>query len=235
MSVKIYLTEDEKRAISEIDQSAFDAEINDVLREEVATQLRSHQASSRVPYLASKLHYFEKALQEYRASKSAKKRERTFYDASKAGRDLSYALSSMKSRMVTEEQERQLFRVDDNIIWPLRFNRTFSVTVSFQWRQSLDDDWDYGRITFHHKVKERRDYSAPKPKRKPSAAQQAQDLQDELSRAWEHFVQLALYSVRDFFREGGDGRDIPDSFQAVPDKYSMGLNNFSLKFWKDGS
>jgi len=231
----MYLTEDEKRAISEIDQSTFDAEIDDALREGVSTQLTRHQVSSRVPYLASKLHYFEKALHEYRGSKSAKKRERTYNDARKAGRDLSYALSSMKSRMETEEQERQLFRIDDNIMWPLRFNRTFNVTVSFQWRQSQDDDWEYGRITFHHEVKERRDYSAPKPKRKPSAAKQAQDLQDELSRAWEHFVQLALYSVRDFFRDGGDGRDIPDSFQAVPDKYSMALNNFSLKFWQVGS
>lgn len=233
--MKMYLTEDEKRAISEIDQSTFDAEIDDALREGVSTQLTRHQVSSRVPYLASKLRYFEKALHEYRGSKSAKKRERTYNDARKAGRDLSYALSSMKSRMETEVRERQLFRIDDNIMWPLRFNRTFNVTVSFQWRQSQDDDWEYGRITFHHEVKERRDYSAPKPKRKPSAAKQAQDLQDELSRAWEHFVQLALYSVRDFFRDGGDGRDIPDSFQAVPDKYSMALNNFSLKFWQVGS
>ncbi len=233
--MKIYLTQDEKRAISEIEQSTFDAEIDDALRKEVASQLARHKVSTRVPHLASKLHYFEKALQEYRASKSAKKRERTYYDASKAGRDLSYALSSMKSRMVTEEQERQLFRIDDNIMWPLRFSRTFNVTVSFQWRQALDDEWDYGRITFHHEVQERRDYSAPKPKRKPSAAKIAQELQDELSRAWEHFVQLALYSVPDFFREGGDGRDIPDTFQAVPDKYSMGLNNFSLKFWNEGS
>lgn len=235
MRVRIYLTEEEKRAISEVEQSTFDAEIDDALRKEVATQLARHQGCTRVPYLASKLNYFEKALQEYRASKSANKRERTYYDATKAGRNLSYALSSMKSRMETEEQELQLFRIDDNVMWPLRFSRIFNLTVSFQWRQSRDDEWDYGRITFHHEVKERRDYSAYKPKRKTSAAKQAQDLQDELSRAWEHFVQLALYSVRDFFREGGDGRDIPEMFQAVPDKYSMGLNNFSLKFWKDGS
>ena len=233
--MRIYLTEDEKRAISEIDQSVFDAEIDDALRNEVAYELRRHEVSSRVPYLGSKLDYFEKALHEYRGSKSAKKRESTYYDASKAGRDLSYALASMKARMETEEQERQLFRVDDHIMSPLRFSRTLNVTVPFQWRQSPDDEWCYGRVTFHHEVKERRDFSAPKPKRKPSAAKQAQDLQNELSRTWEHFVQLGLYSVRDFFRDGGDGSKIPESFSAVPDKYSMGLNNFSLQFWKEAS
>ena len=233
--MKIYLTEDEKRAISEIDQSVLDAEIEGALRNEVTSGLRHHQISSGVPYLASKLGCFERALHEYRGSKSAKKRERTYYDTRKAGRDLSYALASMKSRMETEERERQLFRVDDHIMWPLRFSRTLSVTVPFQCRQSLDDDWSYGRITFHHEVKERRVFSAPKPKGKPSAVKQAQDLQDELSRTWEHFAQLALYSVCEFFRGGGVGGEIPESFQAVPDNYSMGLNNLSLKFWKDAS
>ena len=40
---------------------------------------------------------------------------------------------------------------------------------------------------------------------------------------------LALFSVRDFFRNGGNGADIPEAFDAITDRGS--LNNFSLKFW----
>ncbi|WP_245438912.1 hypothetical protein [Bradyrhizobium sp. SK17] len=42
----------------------------------------------------------------------------------------------------------------------------------------------------------------------------------------------ALYSVRDYFREGGDGDKIPDTFQATVDSHSRGLNNYSTQFWR---
>ena len=40
---------------------------------------------------------------------------------------------------------------------------------------------------------------------------------------------LALLSVRDFFRDGGNGADIPETFDATTDRGS--LNNSSLNFW----
>lgn len=42
----------------------------------------------------------------------------------------------------------------------------------------------------------------------------------------------ALYSVRDFFREGGDGSKIPETFKAVADPHTGELNNYSLRFWR---
>jgi len=44
-------------------------------------------------------------------------------------------------------------------------------------------------------------------------------------------MKLGLYSLRDYFKGGGDGSKIPQSFQAKTDSYSRGLNNFSAKFW----
>ncbi len=41
----MYLTEDEKHAIFEIDQSVFNAVLNDALRKEVDTELRRHMIS----------------------------------------------------------------------------------------------------------------------------------------------------------------------------------------------
>ncbi len=45
----------------------------------------------------------------------------------------------------------------------------------------------------------------------------------------------ALYSVRDYFRQGGDGAKIPESFRATVDSYSRGLNNYSTQFWREQS
>ena len=41
----MYLTEDEKHAIFDFDQSMFDARLDDVLRKEVDTELRRHMIS----------------------------------------------------------------------------------------------------------------------------------------------------------------------------------------------
>ena len=45
-------------------------------------------------------------------------------------------------------------------------------------------------------------------------------------------MQTALYTVRDFFRAGGKGCAIPDSFPAVVDS-SGSLHNHSLRFWQE--
>jgi len=87
-------------------------------------------------------------------------------------------------------------------------------------------------IAFHHEVKPRFVYDPSPPKRKPSAAKQEETLQKDLASEWQHLMRLALCSVRDFFREGGDGSNIPEKFQVVPDERSGGLNNYSAIFWK---
>ena len=50
---------------------------------------------------------------------------------------------------------------------------------------------------------------------------------------WDHMMRNALCSVRDFFRAGGDGKDIPAEFRAIPSRFGCGLDNHSLKFWSD--
>lgn len=42
----------------------------------------------------------------------------------------------------------------------------------------------------------------------------------------------ALYSVRDYFKEGGDGDKILEAFQATVDSHTRGLNNYSTQFWR---
>jgi hypothetical protein len=38
--------------------------------------------------------------------------------------------------------------------------------------------------------------------------------------------------VRDYFRDGGDGAKIPETFQVTVDSYSRDLNNYSTQFWR---
>lgn len=63
--------------------------------------------------------------------------------------------------------------------------------------------------------------------------QQARDLQEALHREWTHLMQQALYSLRDYFQDGGDGSLIPKSYRVKVDAYSGRLNNFSAQFYRE--
>lgn len=229
----INLSDREKTAIANIDEREFNRLIDQALQNEHAAGLHQLVLSGCGSYLATEIHKFELSLRELAEAKSAKKRDRKRFEALRAGSNLSSALTQMKARVKREVKDGELFYVDDHIHWPLHFSNELRVSVSYKWRHSVDDPWSYDRIEFHHQFKPRPDYTFTRPKRKPSAAKQKQDLQDALSREWEYLKDLALFSVRDYFKEGGDGSKIPASFQAVTDQHTLGLNNFSGKFWQE--
>jgi len=133
--------------------------------------------------------------------------------------------------MEEEEREDQLFYVDDLIQPPQNFGSHLAVRVSYRWRTTIEGKWMYGSITFSHDVDLQPDNTISVPKRTPSARERDRVRQERLYREWEHLMQLGLYSVRDFFREGGNGSAIPETFQARADSYSGILNNFSTQFW----
>ncbi|NRG19988.1 hypothetical protein HPQ64_20020 [Rhizobiales bacterium] len=228
----INLTESEKSALSSIDESELRILIDQALHKEHSGDFRLLPLSNCGPYVATQLDRFERSFREYRESKSEKKIERTRTYAIQSGKDLLFAFNTMKNRMKTEEQERQTFQVDDNIFPPHRFSQKLQVTVSYRWRDSIEDEWAFGSITFHHEVQPQLAGSFPRPKRKFSAAKQEQILQDELFRTWEHLMSSALCSVRDYFKDGGDGSKIPSLFQVKTDQYTKGLNNYSTDFWR---
>ena len=228
---EINIPRDEQEALRAVEYDVLNQLIDQCLREERSSTLRPLRLGNCGPYIASKVRAFEKALDTYGKAKAEKKRTETRYDALSAGRDLENAVLLVKQRMATEEEEGQRFHVDDLIMPPHRFGKRMSVRVSYRWRPSAADPWAYGDITISHDVDMRPDYTLPPPKRKPSAARQAKERQETLYREWEHLKSLALHSVRDFFRSGGNGAEIPKALQAKPDAHTRGLNNFSAKFW----
>ncbi|HEX4196315.1 MAG TPA: hypothetical protein VHZ26_02645 [Caulobacteraceae bacterium] len=226
---EINIPSDEQKALAAIDAKELDRLINQAIRMEQIGDLRRPLVNCGA-YIANQLHYFEQALKRHRDAKAPRKREETTNDLRRAASKLSYAVAAMTQRMETEQKDGELFFVDDKVVPPGRFSEHLSVCVNYRWRRMVDEQWMFGRITFTHDVNACPEYIQA-PKRKPSAAKQGQDRQDRLYQIWQHFMRSALYSVRDYFRNGGDGANIPETFQATVDSYSRGLNNYSTQFW----
>ncbi|WP_429182785.1 hypothetical protein [Aeromonas rivipollensis] len=222
----------ERDALKAVDAGMLDNLIKQCLEDERLDALRILQLECCGPYVSSHFHQYEKALAEYRNAKAAKKRTDMEYHARRAGSDLAYAVQQMKRRVETEESEEQFFCIDDRIMEPYRFSERMTVRVNYQWRKTLEDEWTYGSITFSHHAKLQPDYTMPRPSRKPSAAKLEQEKQEKLFRTWEHLKSLGLQSVKQYFKEGGDGAGVPQEFQAITDSYSRGLNNYSTDFWR---
>lgn len=227
----INLSQTEKDSLRSIDPRELDESIDRALDGGPLAELHRLRLHDCGLYVANQLRDFEDAVRKYRDAKSTRKVAETHDRARRAGHRLSFAFAAMKQRMEIEEQEGELFRVDDHIFPPIRFRAEMDVRVSFRWRKSVADDWVFGDITFTHVFKQQPAYSDSAPKRKPSAAKQAAALEEKTAGSWEHFRLTALCTVRDYFREGGDGSRIPKTFTAVPGSEGH-LNNFSARFWQ---
>lgn len=217
-------------ALAAIDLEEIRRLIELAIRIERSGELRPRLANCG-PYVANCLHNFEQDLARYREAKSAPKRSEALREAHSAGYELTGAVQGMKDRMERERKFAELFVVDDLIMPPFRFSEQMSIRVIYHWRRAVEDRWTDGAITFTHQVDPRPDFTTPQPKRKPSARQTEAARQLRLSRTWEDFRNNILYSLRDYFEDGGDGAKIPETYKATVDAYSRGLNNHSTKFW----
>ena len=223
----------EREALKAINSSELFDAIDQCESQGHATALKEFKLFNCGEYVHSRLRYLERALLNYRSAKSSKKCAETLHEVQSAGRELHFAVQRMQSVVAEAEKDDQLFQVDDLIMQPGRVGEKLSVRVGFQWRKAVEDAWAYSSITFTHNVVTRPDFATLQPKRKPSAAQQERTKQEKLYAEWDHLKSLSLYAVRDFFKNGGSGLDIPETFRVRPDAYSEGLNNHSAKFWQD--
>ena len=229
---EINIPRDQQTAITAIDARELDRLIDQAIREERSGELHRLPLAACGSHIGTKLHSFDRALAKHREAKAPRKRAETGDALRRAGHDLSFAVGAMKQRLETEQKDAQLFIVDDQIVPPYRFTTQMSVRVSYRWRRTIEDEWQWGSITFVHHHDPRPNYAVPVSTRKPSAAKQEQELQNRLYQTWEHLMRGALYSLRDYFRDGGDGAKIPETFQVTVDSYSRDLNNYSTQFWR---
>lgn len=184
-------------------------------------------------YISDQLRSFERALKTHREARSATKRDRTGRELRQAAYDLSYAVAAMQQRVDEERKDGELFYIEDRVLAPFRYSRRLSVTLGFRWRRNTSEVWQHGQITFTHAYEPPRDPSIFTRKPKLSAAKQEQELQKQLSHAWNDLMKHGLWSLREYFKQDGDGAKIPKFFTAIPDSYSRTLNNFSTDFWRD--
>lgn len=221
----------EAEALKAVDLSLLRASINQCLQDERADTLRPLRLEDCGLYVANKLHEFRRCLDEYRVAKAASKRASTAERARRAGDGLTHAVEQMLGRLRIEEEESEFFRIFDHIYVPHEFDENISISVGFMWRPSLGDEWRRGSVTFSHRVSLRPDYAQAGAKRKKTAAQKRIDRQEELFQTWDYLKMLCLTSVREFFRAGGNGADVPEAFQIRVDPLTGSLNNFSADFW----
>ena len=228
---EINIPDREREALKQLDAKALDELIRQCVREERATPLYPLALGRCGLYIAVKLQEFERALADYGRAKAEKKRASTLYDAERAARDLSYAVTQMQDRVKTEETNEQRFYVNDQIMQPLSFSEELAVRVNYRWRPTTEEQWTHGSVTFHHRVKTQPNLTAVQPKRKSSASQQERERQTRLQNEWNALMKQSLCAARDYFQQGGDGAAVPLDFQVKPDAHSGGLNNHSTKFW----
>lgn len=228
----INISRDEQEALRNTDPSEVEKLVERAVRDEQSDHLYALPLANCGPYVESKLHDFERAIVNSKRYKSPNKMEEARETIRRAGNQLCSAVRDMKRKLEEQERESELFYVDDQIMPPLRYTNHLTVRVSYQWRRSADEKWNYRSVTFTHEVIDIPDYSQPRTKRKPSAAKVYQDKQRELYQTWEHLMFGALHSVKEYLKEDGDGSAIPETYKATVDSYTKTLNNFSTRFWQ---
>lgn len=225
---EINIPRSERDALKAVDTDLLDNLIEQCVADECPSAMQRLHLEGCGPYVASEFRAFKRALTEHGNAKAPKKREETEYNVRRAGDDLAHAISQMKYRLETEEKEEQLFHVDDQLLQPFYFSEQLTVRVDYRWRRAITNEWLLGSITFSHNADFWPEHAMSPTNRKPSAAKRAQEKQEKLSDQWRRLRSLGLQAVRDYFREGRDGAEIPAAFQAKADR---GLNNFSAQFW----
>ncbi|WP_322517152.1 hypothetical protein SR870_06235 [Rhodopseudomonas palustris] len=213
----IYMTTSERTALSAVDSRKLDELIDKAVDEERSGCLGTLNLRLCGPFVSGRLDTLERTLSRYREAKSSRKREEVAYDLERAKRDLSSAVRTMQERADEEMRDQQHFHVEGEIAPPYRFSHKLTARVSYRWRKTVDDDWTHGNITFVHNVDTLAHLRFPPSKRKLSARKQQQELQKQLSDTWEHMMRSALYSVRDYLKEGRDPVAIPETFVAKAD------------------
>lgn len=231
----LYIYPSDADALRTIDLRELERLVDEAILQSRSGELHSLRLASCGQYVSGRLYRFDQAIIAHNKAKAVKKRAETSADVRRTGMDLVDAVRDMKRRMEEEAQEQQLFHVDDVITTPYRFTPRMEVRVSYRWRSSADNAWNFSSITFQHEVDMRPDYTLSVPKRKPSRAKQEDELQGKLYRIWDHLRSSALYSVREYLKSGRDRAAIPETFEATTDSYSRGLNNYSTQFWREQS
>ncbi|WP_406639171.1 hypothetical protein [Pectobacterium brasiliense] len=226
--ININISRAELEAIQMIDIESLRDCINRCKVSEFTHPLREFRLYHSGPYISECEHRFNLAIASHHTAKSSKKRSETQYSVDKAANDLISAVEIMKSQADKQLSEQCLYVVDDEIFPTLgRLTRNLRVRVTFRWREAESDHWKIGSIIVTHTTRPDPRYDQPV---KQSRIKNEQGNQDDLYRTWEFLAGLTKCAVRDHFRDGKSGSLIPAEFEAVPDSYSGGLNNHSVKF-----
>lgn len=230
---ELNLQPSEQVALRAIDAEVLDALIEECLNKNSIAPLRSLSLRNCGPFVERHLTHFEEALTAVKTAKTARSIEVACEKAKRSGDDLISAVLAMIQRLQTEERDANAFHVYDDYVEPFSFSSDLDVTIRFRWKRPSEEDWSYGSFTIRHTVPPVSPFYGNRVgmnRKRPSPSKLKMETDARLSSAWHHMRRVSLYSVRDFFRSGGDGAAIPRNFIAKADA-SGGLNNCCADFW----
>lgn len=230
--MSMYLSSDEVNALKALDVRELENAVDKALDSRSTSPLYGVSLSRCGSYVSLKRQHYMRDLERHAAAKSQKKRDETWKSAWKAGDDLKFAVRRSIERAKEQEKETELYRVDEAAHAPITFSEKLSARISYQWRESTDQSWQFGSITFVHNVDLSPDFRYPERRQNLSRAKAEQQRQAKLYGHWETLVRGAKHSVREFLKSGGRGDMIPEIFEAKPSAGDRYLNNFSCDFWR---
>lgn len=137
----IYIDPSEADALKVIDLRELEQLVDEAVRQSRSGELDSLRLASCGQYVSGRLYRLDQAIIAYNKAKAAKKRAETSVEARRVGMNLVDAVRDMKHRLEEEEQEREVFQVDDVVYTPRSFTPRLEVRIGYRWRDAAEGTW----------------------------------------------------------------------------------------------
>ena len=219
------------RAVRNIDEDLISDIIDKAITYEDNSKLRDINLEDCGSFLNGKLMWLERAIQGLKEAKSPKKKKEKEDFARSIEREISYGIRSVKSQAEDLANDLERFEVDEPYFDPPILNNFLKVKVRFRWRKSIEEPFSEGSITFLHKYTDNPPVFRRSMSKRFRSSKKERDFQQDLSSCWERMQRCGIDSLKEFFRNGGEPKDVPEVFTMRVCDYTGSLNNHSAKFW----
>ncbi|MCG8910272.1 MULTISPECIES: hypothetical protein [Pseudomonas] len=221
----------EREALKALNMTELRKQVDNLVHSGQSGQLHGLGLTECGQFVGTNLHAFERALLEHRQAKSPTKRDRTMDSLLRAGRNLIHAVEERRRVVEEEEHDSMLFTVDDMVDKPTFFSQKLTVRVSYSWRAEREAKWMIGSIDFIYECDRVPSAEALAAGQKKGMARAKRERQVALQSEWNFLRRSALFSVRDYFKNGGNGAEIPKTYEVRKHPHGSVISHRSTDFW----
>jgi len=223
------LTTQQRNLLSGLDEDTVSRAIYLALERGDLSELEANDVWFCTPHLATQLGIFKRAFTTWQSAASEGKRLESECFAQKMADTLRHSLRETLYQLSQEVTEERLYIVDEYVS-SRRLGGSLEVTVKFEWRDSVFDDWKSGSIHFVYESNLKKAVERMNKGKRKTRAELRRQIEEALDTELQSMESSAFQTVRNFFREGGTGRSIPEEHLVQRSLHSDHLNNHSLNF-----